>query len=291
MKRSTRVPAALLVAVVSLAPAPALAAHLRNVSERVFPFASGGDVTIASTNGRIVVEAWDRSEVRVQITREVRAGSDDQAQKLMRELKADVAVHPSEIRIVSVYPQQKKMKDLWDWIGRGVRSTNIHYYLQVPRATSLDLSTSNGEVRIRSVEGHVEASTTNGDVDVTSLRGSLEARTTNGQVRLTGIDGPADAATTNGSVSAQLTSLPARGTMKLETTNGNVRLTLPRQIRATLQAQTTNGRVSVGYPMTTQGTISSRNIRGTIGGGGVRIELQTTNGNIAVGPPVRSRSS
>lgn len=270
---------------------PARAATLRNVNERVFPFAPGGDVVVESTNGRIVVEAWDRPQVRVQITREVRAGDDELARDLMRELQADVSVHPTEIRIESVYPKQRKVKGLWDWIGRGVRSTNIHYYLQVPRSTSLDLTTSNGEVRIRSIEGRVEASTTNGDVDVSHVRGTLEARTTNGAVRLVRIEGPADAATTNGSVSAQLMSLPSRGAMRLETTNGNVVLTLPREIHATLQAETTNGRVNINYPLTTQGSISSRSIRGTIGGGGVRIELQTTNGNIAVGPPSRSRSS
>ncbi len=270
---------------------PACAATLRNVNERVFSFAPGGDVVVESTNGRIVVEAWDRPQVRVQITREVRAGDDELARVLMRELQADVSVHPTEIRIESVYPKQRKVKGLWDWIGRGVRSTNIHYYLQVPRSTSLDLTTSNGEVRIRSIEGRVEASTTNGDVDVSHVRGTLEARTTNGAVRLVRIEGPADAATTNGSVSAQLMSLPSRGAMRLETTNGNVVLTLPREIHATLQAETTNGRVNINYPLTTQGSISSRSIRGTIGGGGVRIELQTTNGNIAVGPPSRSRSS
>ena len=201
---------------------PACAATLRNVNERVFSFAPGGDVVVESTNGRIVVEAWDRPQVRVQITREVRAGDDELARDLMRELQADVSVHPTEIRIESVYPKQRKVKGLWDWIGRGVRSTNIHYYLQVPRSTSLDLTTSNGEVRIRSIEGRVEASTTNGDGDVSHVRGTLEARTTNGAVRLVRIEGPADAATTNGSVSAQLMSLPSRGAMRLETTNGNV---------------------------------------------------------------------
>ena len=273
------------------AASPAGAAHLRNVSEKVFPLTAGGSIVIESTNGRIVVEAWDRSDVRVQITREVRAQSDQQARALLKELSADVSVHPGEIRIESIYPKKQKVVGLWDLIGHGVRSTNIHYYLQVPRRTSLDLSTSNGAIRVRAVEGRVEVATTNGDVDVSAVRGALSARTTNGEVRLARIEGAADAATTNGSVAVEMAALPASGTMELVTTNGNIELTLPREPHVNLEAQTTNGRVYVNYKLTTEGVISSKAIRGTIGGGGVRIDLRTTNGNVDVGPPSRPRTT
>jgi hypothetical protein len=269
---------------------PAGAAHLRNVSEKVFPFAAGGDIVIESTNGRIVVEAWDRSDVRVQITREVRAADDRQASELMRDLRADVAVHPGEIHIESIYPKKQKVVGFWDLIGHGVRSANIHFYLQVPRETSLDLSTKNGAIRVRSVQGKVDIATTNGDVEASAVRGSLSARTTNGEVRLARIEGPTDATTTNGSIAVEMSALPPRGAMQMGTTNGNIQLALPREVHANLEALTTNGRVNINYKVTTQGVITSRGIRGTIGGGGVRIELQTTNGNIDVGPP-RARAS
>jgi len=271
--------------------APASAAHLRNVSEKVFPFAPGGAIVIESMNGRIVVEAWDRSDVRVQITREVRAGSDDEAKKLLRDLKADVSVHPGEIRIESIYPKKQKVVGFWDLVGQSVRATNIHYYLQVPRETSVDLSTTNGEIRVREVRGKVDVATTNGDVDVSGVRGTLDTHTTNGEVRLARIDGSADASTTNGSVAVELSGMTSTGAMRLETTNGNIALTMPRDAHAVLEAETTNGRVGINYKLTTQGTTTSKSIRGTIGGGGIRIELRTTNGNIDVGPPARARAS
>jgi len=237
------------------------------------------------------VEAWDRPQVRVQITREVRAKTDMKARELLKELSADVAVHPGEIRIESIYPKKKKVVGFWDLIGQSVQMANIHYYLQVPRSTSLALTTSNGAVRVRSVEGRVEASTTNGNVEASGIRGSLSARTTNGEVRLARIAGATDAETTNGGVEVELASVPTRGRMRIETTNGNIELTLPRELSAALEAETTNGRVNINYKLTTQGVISSKSIRGTIGGGGVRIELQTTNGDINVGPPSRTRAS
>jgi hypothetical protein len=277
--------AAALLVLAATAAAPASAAHLRAIADRTFPLPPGGTVEIDSQNGRIVVETWERPEVRVQITREVRANGDEQARALMRQLTADVEAGPSHIRIQSVYPKREKVVGIWDLIGRGVRAINIHYYLQVPRQTALDLTTANGEVRVRGIQGTLVANTTNGDVDVTAVRGAVEVHTTNGQIRIAKVEGPAVAGTTNGSVAAELTALPARGEIEFQTTNGNIELTLPRDLHATLEAGTTNGRVNINYKMTTQGTLSSKSVQGTIGGGGPRIKLETTNGTIDVGPP------
>jgi len=278
--------AMLLCALAATAAAsPADAARARSVTERVFAFGPGGTLVIDSQNGRIVVEAWERPEVRVQITREVRANGEDQARSLLRQLTADVSVTPRRIRIESVYPKREKVVGIWDLIGRGVRSLNIHYYVQVPRQTLLDLSTDNGEIRVRGTQGQSELMTTNGDIDVISVRGPVEARTTNGEIRMARVEGSAEAATTNGGVAAEMTSLPAGGVLDLRTTNGNVQLTLPHDIRAVVEANTTNGRVTINYKMTMQGAITSKSIRGTIGGGGARIKLETANGNVDVGPP------
>ena len=263
--------AGLLWVAAAMSAAPAGAAHLREVTEKVLSFSPGGTIEVESQNGRIVVEAWDRPEVRVQMTREVRTSDDETARSLMKQLTADVTVSPRRLRIVSVYPKRQKVVGFWELIGHGVQSANIHYYLQVPRQTALDLSTANGEVRVRGTEGRLNASTTNGDIDVTAVRGGADGRTT------------------NGSVAAEITKVPSGGQMELQTTNGNVALALPRDVQAEVNANTTNGRVSINYNVTVTGTINSKSIRGKIGGGGARIVLSTTNGNIDVGPPRRQK--
>jgi hypothetical protein len=271
------------------AAVPAGAAHVREVSERMFDFEPGGVLEIESQNGRIVVEAWDRRQVRVQMTREVRTSDDKTARALMRQLTADVTVGPRRLKIVSVYPKREKVVGIWDLIGRGVRSANIHYYVQVPKQTSLEMETANGEIRVRGTDGRLSASTTNGDIDVTAVRGPAGVRTTNGEIRIARLSGLVDATTTNGSVAAEITALPKSGRMELHTTNGNVQLALPREIHAEVEANTTNGRVNINYNVTMRGVITSKSVQGTIGQGGPRIRLQTTNGNIDVGPPRRAR--
>lgn len=261
---------------------PADAAQAREVSERVFPFEPGGELRVESQNGRITVEAWGKSEVRIQITREVRAGDDAQASELMRKLSAEVEVSKRRISIRSVYPKKGDKAGVWDVLGQRVGSINIHYYVQVPRETALALKTSNGPIQVRGTRGDVTGGTVNGRVEVTGVKGSLRIRTTNGEIHLASVDGAADAGTTNGTVDARFGTLLPGGAVELFTTNGDVTVALPADLKADLEAMTTNGRVRVNFPLTTEGNISSKRVRGTIGGGGASISLRTTNGNIEV---------
>src|SRR5512143_2070153 len=86
-----------LAAAILLAAASAdvaAAAQVKKVAEKTFPFTASGEVVINSKNGRIAVESWDRSDVRVQITRVVRAGDAKQAEELLKGLRADVELTP-----------------------------------------------------------------------------------------------------------------------------------------------------------------------------------------------------
>ncbi len=276
--------AALAISIGACAGDLAVAGPAKKVTEKVFPFASNGEVSIESRNGRIAIEAWDRPEVRVQITRVVRGTDDKQAQDLLRELRADVELLPGRLEIVSRYPKRRENVGLWDFLGRKVAAMDIHYYLQVPKATALTLHTTNGEIRVRGVAHAVEAITTNGDVRVSGATGSVEVQTTNGTLELLAISGDVTGSTTNGSVRAEVRSLDADGNVELTTTNGNVVIYLPPALRASITANTTNGKVMSSFPLTLSQEMSSKSIRGTIGGAGkgAELELATTNGNILV---------
>ncbi|MGE5176416.1 MAG: DUF4097 family beta strand repeat-containing protein [Hyphomicrobiales bacterium] len=260
------------------------AAEVRNVSERVFPLEPNGDVTIASQNGRISIEGWDRSEVRVQITRTVRADDEKRAQELLRGLMVDVETAPNSIKLTSRYPKRHEEVGIWAILVKKIESLNIHYYLQVPRDASLDLRTANGAIRVRGAGRSADVVTVNGDVEVAGTGGPVDARTTNGEIKLTGIAGSATARTTNGDVTVEILSLPGDGIVDLGTTNGNIEARLPKDIHADVEAVTTNGRVDLGFPVKAQGRLTSKTIRGTIGGGGAHVTLQTTNGSIDLSP-------
>ena len=257
-------------------------AEVRRVSERLIPFAPGGKVHIEDKNGRLTVEGWPRREVRIQITRVVRAEDNEKAEQLMKELQADVELRKGRIDIVSRFPKRRESIGIWDILGRKVASLQINYYVQVPNQTDVELQTSNGEIRARDVNGILEAMTTNGDMRVGDVKGDVTLETTNGEIEMIGVSGEALAHTTNGSVTAELRRIHPKGKVDLATTNGNVVAYFPSDLKATLEASTTNGRVSIAFPVTREGVMTSKSIQGTINGGGAKISIMTTNGNVDV---------
>jgi Toastrack DUF4097 len=278
------VPALVLAGVVvGIGPSirPAEGAEARAVTERVFPLQSGGELTIESQNGRITVEAWNRPQARIQITRIVRANEEKRAQELLKEVQADVSVLPERISIKSRYPKRTENVGLWDVLGQRVTSMNIHYYVQVPIDTDLVLQTSNGDLQIKGTSGDIDGQTVNGGIEVRSVSGPVDVSTTNGNIRLASVGGEMHAETTNGDVAAELMQVGQE--VELTTTNGDVKVFLPGAAKAEIDASTTNGRVRVGYPIQREGGSTARTLHGRIGGGGgPTLLLRTTNGNIVV---------
>lgn len=278
------VPALVLAGVVvGIGPSirPAEGAEARAVTERVFPLQAGGELTIESQNGRITVEAWNRPQARVQITRIVRANEEKRAQELLKEVQADVSVLPERISIKSRYPKRTENVGIWDVLGQRVTSMNIHYYVQVPIDTDLILQTSNGDLQIKGTSGDIDGQTVNGGIEVRSVSGPVEVSTTNGNIRLASVGGEMHAETTNGDVAAELMQVGKE--VELTTTNGDVKVFLPGAAKAEIDASTTNGRVRVGYPIQREGGSTARTLHGRIGGGGgATLLLRTTNGNIVV---------
>lgn len=272
----------LLVLACLLSAGMASAEELKKVAERLLPFAPGGEIHIDDKNGHLTVDAWPRHDVRIQITRVVRARDNAKGEALMKELQSEVEVKGGRIDVRSLFPRRVESIGIMDLFGRNSTNLQINYYVQVPEDTDLWLQTTNGEVHVQGTSGHLDARTTNGGVRVSNVRGNVVLQTTNGEVHVTNVTGQASAHTTNGAVVAELRKLPASGAVDLQTTNGNVEAYFDRDLKADLDASTTNGHVSVEFPVTADIAHGSRTIHGTIQGGGAKITIQTTNGNVEV---------
>jgi DUF4097 and DUF4098 domain-containing protein YvlB len=263
-------------------PAPARASEARKVTERTFEFSPGGEVVIQNQNGRITIEAWTRPQVRVQVTRVARASGREAAESYLKQIRSEVEIRDGRIKIVSHYPKRKETTGFFALLVEHVASFQTHYYLQVPVETALDLSTSNGQVRVRGTRGGLEAGTTNGNIEITNVGGPVETHSTNGGIEVRGGSGSLSAETTNGGIEAEIRSLAPDGRISAQTTNGGVSIALPAGVKADLHAATTNGRVSVSFPVSGKEIMTTKVVRGTINGGGAEITLSTTNGDINV---------
>ncbi|UNO39990.1 DUF4097 family beta strand repeat-containing protein [Streptomyces sp. MST-110588] len=149
-------------------------------------------------------------------------------------------------------------------LGGCGKSCSVSYTVEVPVGTRVGGQTSNGAVTLSQV-GEVDVTTSNGAVKVDDAAGPVKVRTTNGRITGRGLKGKSiDAETSNGGI--ELAPATAQD-IRAETTNGAVSLTVPAG-RYRISAKNDNGHQSIGIPNDPSGDH--------------RIDLTTDNGAITV---------
>jgi hypothetical protein len=264
----------------------------------------GGRLSVEDFNGSIEVTGWDQNTVDISGTKYA------QSEQLLHELKIEASSSGNETRIRAVRPDGERHGNM------GARFT-----IRVPKRTLLDeirssngsvrvesvdgdarLHTSNGSVRLSNIRGNVEAETSNGGVEVESVNGNMRFHTSNGTIHAQDVAGaftartsnggihvhlretqegkPIEVSSSNGGIELQLDS--ARGNDVIaSTSNGRITLRLPAAINANLSASaSSNGSVRSDFDITVHGELSKHHIEGVIGSGGPKLQLTTSNGHI-----------
>jgi hypothetical protein len=156
----------------------------------------------------------------------------------------------------------------------------VDLVIQVPRRTSLELSTVNGgELRVTGVEGDHELQNTNGGISAIDVRGSVVASTTNGDVEVKLLDITPDKA------------------MSFTTWNGDVDVTFPESLAGTLHLNPGRGEILTDFdlqllPVEPQVKTSNKRggyrvevkqeVKATVGSGGPEMHFRTWNGSVYV---------
>jgi DUF4097 and DUF4098 domain-containing protein YvlB len=218
---------------------------------RTYTIAVGGNVEIVNTNGGIDVVGADGTQVEVVAERTARGMTDEDAKKVLAQLKIDETVTTNRVRLETRAPAGES--------GR----VDVKYHVKVPASVNVRLQNSNGTI------------------EVVALRGTVKAETSNGTVRGRELTGAVDATTTNGSVRLEMSGV-ASGGIRAETVNGSVDLTMPASAKADVEASCLNGRISVEGLKLDGPETTRRRVEGRLNGGGPRVVLETTNGKIQI---------
>ena len=226
--------------------------------EQTYPLNADGRVTVSNVNGSIVIEAWDRNEVRVEATKIA------DSQESMDLLNIEVNAKPELLRIEAKY----KQTDSWAQNDKyRNRKTEVEFRLMVPRRAVLGgIDSVNGTVTVSNFTNVTKISAVNGNVIATNLRGTAKLSTVNGQVF------------------ASFDRLDAGSSVNLDTVNGRVNLEVPSDINATIKADSLNGSITndFGLPVR-KGKYVGRDLHGQIGTGEVQLKLNSVNGSLQIG--------
>ena len=113
------------------------------------------------------------------------------------------------------------------------------------------------------------------------MTGEVRLSTTNGRILGKNLEGTARAETTNGMIDMDFSAIGTGG-ISAETTNGRVELTLAKSIKARVNGRVTNGAITTENLSLDTTENSRRRLTGTLNGGGPEIRLETTNGAVNV---------
>jgi hypothetical protein len=310
MKRRAWIPCILALLTASSAWAWDDMKNFKEEFRATYPLTPNGALEVEGFNGSIELLGWDRSEVEVVATKYA------STEAILKTLKIEVVNTPNSVAIR--VPRPPKEEGGWWAKGGG----GVSFVIRTPRKVQLNrLASSNGGIRVESVEGNARLTTSNGGIRLTALRGNLDittsngaielrdvhgnmmVRTSNGGIRAELVDGAFEATTSNGAIRARLGKVPAgtpiratssNGTIDLtldqfggnevraSTSNSSIILNLPGSASAQLRAATSNGNVETDFEVSVRGTLSKNRLEGKIGQGGPLIDLSSSNGSIRI---------
>jgi DUF4097 and DUF4098 domain-containing protein YvlB len=261
--------------------------------EKRFPVSGVAEVRVATFDGSIQVQSWDKPEVLIEI--EKRGPSREAIQGLVV-----TATHTGNV--VELEVKRPKSES---FSGLGIhRTANARLIVNVPRTTNLRARTGDGGIDVERVSGTLELRSGDGSIRATEISGNVTIDTGDGSVTVTEADGSLAVDTGDGSISVS----GRLGVVKLHTGDGSiayraapgstmadnweittgdgaVSLHLPAEFSGRIDAHTGDGRITndLGVEQLEKSNNEERTrrtLRGTLGSGGKLLRVRTGDGSI-----------
>ena len=226
--------------------------------EQSYPITANGRVSVSNVNGSVVVEGWDKNEVRLEATKIA------DSKEALAEVEIKVDSRADAFSVEADYGNWRRDRGEKGWKNHS--KLEVQFRLMVPRTAVLD-----------------EVETVNGSVTVSNFVNVTKISAVNGNVQASNLRGAANLSTVNGEVTADFDRLETGTKINLSTVNGRVNLTLPSDANATIRADSLNGSITndFGLPVR-KGQYVGRDLYGKVGSGEVQIRLNSVNGGLAI---------
>ena len=226
--------------------------------EKTFELPKDGTVYIDTYKGSINVEAWDKAEVYVhaKIEAENDSWSSTNPEEQLENVKIKYDVSGTSVTIQSKYD---KLNNFW---GSGTRAS-VHYKIKMPKTARLQIDDYKSITEINNLESDLIMETYKGRVDVVGLKGSVELETYKGDVTV------------------DFNEL--KNNCSFETFKGQIELSLNSNSKFDLDIDLgRRGDFRSDFEYSTNGRMRDDEVRGSVNGGGHRIEFETNKGDLRI---------
>ena len=281
-----RIAARLAICLVAFLPCAACD-DVEGSFDRTLKVSGPVDLDIQTNSGGVRIDAGPTDTVRIVARiRANRWGTADAERRVQQIAQAP----PIEQTGNTIRIGQTSNSDLY-------RLVSIGYDVTVPDATRVravvgsggqtirrvqgpvDATAGSGGVRVAQVAGDVRITAGSGGIRIEDTTGRLEARTGSGGIAITGARGFVDARAGSGGVRIEGRPLNA---WNLRTGSGGISVRIADDTSFEVNARADSGGIAISQPLTVVDEISKNRLRGTVRGGGARLELQTGSGGIHI---------
>jgi len=249
-----------LLAILAVAPVSLPAESRIEKSLKLDP---GGRFSLDTEMGSVTVTGTDAPGARLVITSK-RRELDDLLRFTYREDPGSASV-TARRRGGHIFPTI-------EW-----RGADVHFEVQVPAQTALDIHSSGGGIRIARLRSRAKLDTSGGAIEARDLTGELECETSGGGIELAQIRGTVHVETSGGGIEGT----DIDGPIRAETSGGSVRLD---RVAGDIRAHSSGGGIHIHEAGgrvdadTSGGGIEAAFARGNAHGG----TLETSGGGIRV---------
>jgi hypothetical protein len=223
---------------------------------RNWPAENIHELRVFEVDGNVRIDAADTNQITLVAVAE---GELEMTKGAENHGLFDTVVDGDTLRIGRKERKNKGFPNFRFMWGRN--DMRINYTLTVPKTVSLSLSTVNGKIATKGVNGETQAATVNGSIDVETA-GTHELRAT----------------TVNGRVRARFTE-SFQGA-RFNTVNGGVEAFLPQTASFAVNLSQVNGDFEATFPLSINSNPGSRRVSGEVNGGQHELKIVTVNGDV-----------
>lgn len=277
-----------IISVLLFIPAGLLVAATHPQVEKTIETTATPRIMITNTGGKVVVKAWNRSQVHVRYTPSA------------PQVAVDIDLLPKPGPVDMVHFTTYDVND-----SEAGLTYTVDYTLEVPIRSSLQIRNPRGTVEVDSVRGDTSVNSLGGDILVIGSGGHLSVRSVGGNIEVIRPSGRVEAYTINGNLhfvdptSTQLHGTTTSGNIVYEGDfapggdyvlsdySGNMDIICPPTASFELNAKTVRGKVDNSFPLVSRHSSpplfsSANSLFGTYSTGEATLELTSFSGTIQI---------
>ena len=169
----------------------------------------GATLTAETASGSIHATGHETNQAQVVATITARAGSEETAQRLAEEVNVHFQETGDKVALKADKPTLLPGQ-----------SISISYKMDLPRPTSVELSSASGSISVTDLDGSVNAHTASGSVEAERIKGAVRLSSSSGSAHAEQVEG-GDARLDSASGGVRLSNASKIGACELHSASGS----------------------------------------------------------------------